>query len=166
MVKLRIVADQDVGEKVGIIQSNLDELDAKDGDWVGIKYENKNNGKVEKADAMIKRVVPEANWKPNLIKIYAPVQKKLKLPDEIQSSRPNSPSNYEVEVWKHDWPRDLKFYGAILTAVITILAAGFGAYSESLPDNAELKILFGIASLVVIFIGAIAACISTIMQRQ
>jgi len=164
MMKLRVVGDQDVGDEVGICQHNLNDLHAKEGDWIGIKYNN--NGKIEKTSAKIKRVHCEENWKPNLILIYEPVQKKLKLPDEIGRSDPTNPSNYEVEVWKHTWPRDLKFYGAILTAIITILAASFSAYSEYLPETDSLKLPFGIAALIVVFTGAILACVSSILQKQ
>ena len=66
----------------------------------------------------------------------------------------------------HFFPRDLKFWGAILTAIITIFAAGFSAYSEMLPDGDPLKFAFGFVALMVLFTGAILACISTILQKQ
>ncbi len=165
MVKLRVVGEEDVGNEVGICPHNLDDLNAKKGDWVGIKFEH--NGKIEETSAKIKRVQCEDDWETNLI-LVDEKKEKLKLPNEIQSSTPRNPSDYYVEVWKHTFPRDLKFWGAIVTAIITSLAAAFQGLSQYYKAvvNTALAINFGLAALIVIITGAILACIGTVLQRQ
>jgi hypothetical protein len=126
---------------LGIYDKDLKRLGAKEGNWVGVKY----NGKT--TSAMVRIVHQTAGWPDHLAWVYKTQQEELGLSTISGNDPTHPPQNVELVVWKHMFTRSKQLLPAVgvfalltVTAILTAFVQG-GIFPE-------YKIAFGITALI------------------
>jgi hypothetical protein len=149
---------------VGICDNDLSRIDAKEGDWLRIEYDGQGT------NAQVTKVPRKEGWASNIIFMKKAIRDKMKLPENIENkisdSRATKPSDVYMNVWKHTLPRGQRFYTAIVTLILTVFGALFKGATEFLPDSDPLKFPFGIATLLIVIIGAVGAFVAVVFLEK
>ena len=148
-------------EQVGLYKTDIDDLDAKVGDWIKVEYIN--DGVTKKINSKVREKDRETAWNDNLIFLSTTQLKKLEIVELVGDSEPHNPRDVKVKVTEYDfyWSPTLKT--AVLTVILTFLGAIFTALAQM---DWLYKIPFGIAAIIVTMTGPLIALVIVLLQKQ
>lgn len=150
---------------LGIYKSDLDRIGAKNGGWVGVKYQDSGKTISIKTQEREQRT----GWPDNLVWIGKQERIDLGLPDISDRRVGNPPEELKVHIWAHFFPRggDLfRVLFAFITFGFTTSAATLKTISFLLPETDPLQIYIGAALYIIAILGAIGALLTVFLQKQ